>query len=548
MSTFRAPRRLLLLGLLVAATAWGSAASAATIPVTTTGDELVVNGLCSVREAIRAANLDVAQDSCPAGSAVAQDVIRIPAGTYILGLGPAGDDVGTRGDLDVLGSVSLFGVGQRRTIIDGGALDRVFEIHGGPSVAMARLTIRNGLASAGGGMQIGGSANVLLDRVTIRSNTADDGGGVLVLSSGSLSVGHSVIRDNTARGLGGEGGGILLSNLSHVSLAQATVSGNIAAGAIPSAGGGISSFGTLDVIQSKIQANTASNGGGGGIFSGGTATIRQSTVSGNVAALDGGGLSSMSPLTVVNSTFAGNTAQISGGGLFNNGGALALRNSTVSRNAAIGGQGGGLANWNPLVTAAVRNSILGRNTSGAGSRDCFGTIVSQSRNLIQNTTGCTGASPTDIVGRDPRLGGLAQNGGFAPTLRLLPGSRACDAGSACTRTDERGVPRPQGRGCDLGAYELAFCGGRVVNMVGTPGSDRLVGTSGVNSMLGLRGPDRLLGRRGNDFLCGGAGNDVLLGGRGRDRLLGGTGRDTCNGGPGPDSAAGCERTSSLRRR
>jgi len=339
-STFRAPRRLLLLGLLVAATAWGSAASAATIPVTTTGDELVVNGLCSVREAIRAANLDVAQDSCPAGSAVAQDVIRIPAGTYILGLGPAGDDVGTRGDLDVLGSVSLFGVGQRRTIIDGGALDRVFEIHGGPFVAMARLTIRNGLASAGGGMQIGGSANVLLDRVTIRSNTADDGGGVLVLSSGSLSVGHSVIRDNTARGLGGEGGGILLSNLSHVSLAQATVSGNIAAGAIPSAGGGISSFGTLDVIQSKIQANTASNGGGGGIFSGGTATIRQSTVSGNVAALDGGGLSSMSPLTVVNSTFAGNTADLGRGAFQQRGrpGASQLNGLAERRNRGPGGR------------------------------------------------------------------------------------------------------------------------------------------------------------------------------------------------------------------
>ncbi len=548
MQTLRAPRRLLLFGLLAGVSAWGSVASAALIPVTTTADELAANGRCSVREAIRAANLDTAQDSCPAGSATAQDIVRIPAGTYILGLAPAGDDVGSSGDLDVLGSVSITGVGQGRTFIDGGALDRVFEIHGGPTVAMARFTIRNGLASAGGGMQIGGSANVLLDRVTIRNNTADVGGGVRVLSSGSLSVGHSVIRDNTARGAGGQGGGIWLSNASHVSLAQATVRGNIAAGAIPSAGGGISSFGTLDVSQSTIRANTASNGGGGGIFSDGPATIRRSTLSGNAAGLDGGGLSSTSPLTVVNSTFAGNTAELSGGGIFNDGGALALRNATIARNAAAQGQGGGLANWNPLVAAALKNSILGRNAAGAGSPDCFGTILSQSRNLIQNTTGCTGPSATDIVGRDPRLAALAQNGGFAPTLRLRPGSRARDAGAGCARTDERGVPRPQGRACDLGAYELAFCGGHVVDMVGTPGRDRLVGTSGVDSILGLRGRDRLVGRSGNDFLCGGAGPDVLLGGRGRDLLLGGAGRDTCNGGPGADSAAGCERTISLRQR
>jgi CSLREA domain-containing protein len=538
----------MLFGLLAAVAAWGSVASAAVIPVTTTADELTVNGRCSVREAIRAANLDVALDSCPAGSAAVQDIVRIPAGTYILGLAPAGDDVGASGDLDVLGSVSIFGVGQGRTIIDGGALDRVFEIHGGPTVAMARLTIRNGLAAVGGGMQIGGSAKVGLARVTIRNNTADDGGGVLVLSSGSLSVRHSVIRDNTARGAGGQGGGILLSNVSHVSLTKTTVRGNIAAGTIPSAGGGISSFGTLAVIQSKIQANTASNGGGGGIFSDGTATIRRSTLSGNVAALDGGGLSSMSPLTVVNSTFAGNTAQLSGGGLFNNGGALALRNATIARNSAVGGQGGGLANWNPVVTATLKNSILGRNIAGGGSPDCYGTILSQGRNLIQNTSGCTGPSATDIVGRGPGLAALAQNGGFAPTLRLRPSSRARDAGLGCARTDERGVPRPQGRGCDIGAYELAFCGGHVVNVVGTPGRDRLVGTSGADGILGLRGPDRLVGRRGNDFLCGGAGRDVLLGGRGQDLLLGGAGRDTCNGGPGPDSAAGCERTISLSRR
>ena len=57
---------------------------------------------------------------------------------------------------------------------------------------------------------------------------------------------------------------------------------------------------------------------------------------------------------------------------------------------------------------------------------------------------------------DPLLGPLADNGGPTPTMALLPGSPAIDAGddSACPPTDQRGVARPQGLACDIGAFEL----------------------------------------------------------------------------------------------
>jgi hypothetical protein len=58
-----------------------------------------------------------------------------------------------------------------------------------------------------------------------------------------------------------------------------------------------------------------------------------------------------------------------------------------------------------------------------------------------------------MITTDPLLGGLGYYGGFTPTVRLLPGSSAINAGSACPATDQRGVPRPQGGGCDIGAYE-----------------------------------------------------------------------------------------------
>ena len=54
---------------------------------------------------------------------------------------------------------------------------------------------------------------------------------------------------------------------------------------------------------------------------------------------------------------------------------------------------------------------------------------------------------------DPRLGPLQDNGGPTPTHALLLGSPAIDASSACPATDQRGVTRPQGAGCDIGAFE-----------------------------------------------------------------------------------------------
>jgi hypothetical protein len=56
---------------------------------------------------------------------------------------------------------------------------------------------------------------------------------------------------------------------------------------------------------------------------------------------------------------------------------------------------------------------------------------------------------------DLLLGPLADNGGPAPTHALLPGSPAIDeAGDDCPGTDQRGVSRPQGDACDVGAFEL----------------------------------------------------------------------------------------------
>ena len=108
------------------------------------------------------------------------------------------------------------------------------------------------------------------------------------------------------------------------------------------------------------------------------------------------------------------------------------------------------------------------------------------------------------------------------------------------------MPRPAGKRCDIGAYELTFCKGVIVNRVGTPGDDLATDqhmqptAAGADGFLGFEGNDGMRGGVADDGLCGGAGKDKLEGEDGSDKLIGGKGRDVCVGGPGSDIAKGCE--------
>ena len=198
----------------------------------------------------------------------------------------------------------------------------------------------------------------------------------------------------------------------------------------------------------------------------------------------------------------------------------------------------------------------------------FGTVTADAFNLfgVDGVAGVTGFTPgpTDLV---PAAGVqlpdildpvLADNGGYTLTHALVPGSPAVDAvPTDCgpPATDQRGVPRPQGAACDIGALEVALCGGQVATRVGTPGDDVLVGTPGDDVLVGLAGNDLLRGGAGNDTLCGGDGDDRLLGNAGQDRLFGeggndllrgGSGDDVLVGGPGDDVLEGGEGTDTCR--
>jgi CSLREA domain-containing protein len=163
----------------------GYSARAATIDVDTTADELDLDGNCSLREAIQAANTDTAVDGCAAGSGA--DTVTVPSGTFALSIAGVGEDGNATGDLDVTDSLTITGAGANTTIIDAtfeGASppDRAIEIIGSSQVEISGVTIRNGRAfDVGGAIKNGDrfthAARLVLRNCIIANSAAGSTGG-----------------------------------------------------------------------------------------------------------------------------------------------------------------------------------------------------------------------------------------------------------------------------------------------------------------------------------------------------------------------------------
>ena len=246
-------------------------------------------------------------------------------------------------------------------------------------------------------------------------------------------------------------------------LADLTVTG----GAADGDGGGIANSGTLTLLRAAVTANqarVAAGRSGGGIASSGTLVVTQSTIAANRAS-NGGGIDLAGALSLTNSTLSGDVAggpgaSGAGGAIHARAGAtLSLVGSTVADNVAFGGSGSGGGISAP--SAMLANTIVANNLSHPPDQSAtfadncsVGALTSQGHNLSSGGD-CSLTAPGDRPGVDPRLGPLADNGGPTDTEALLAGSPATDGGADCPGLDQRGLSRPRGAACDIGAYELA---------------------------------------------------------------------------------------------
>ncbi|HYV14123.1 MAG TPA: choice-of-anchor Q domain-containing protein [Pyrinomonadaceae bacterium] len=372
------------------------------------------DGLCTLREAITAANTDTASGAtageCVAGSNSDSDTITLT--------GVAGTITLLSALPNITADVSINGPGASQLTISGNNNFRVFSLTlSSGLVSFSGLTITNGRISndVGGGIYNQSSANVNVTDTTISNGFAVLGGGIANSSTGTFTITNSTLINNSA-----------------------------------STGGGCyNGLGTLNVINSTLNNNSASNGNGGGIITGST-------------------------LNIINSTLHGNFAGGRGGAIYHNSfdAQISISQSTIVQNtSALGGGGVGNNNGGPI---RIINTIVAHNVSNSGP-DLLGPFVTLGHNLLTNFTGSSGFTlgtnnaNGDLVGASfaplsPLLGPLQNNGGPTQTIALLPGSPAINAGDNCVMsaggclttpltTDQRGISRQVNQTVDMGAFE-----------------------------------------------------------------------------------------------
>ncbi len=367
------------------------------------------------------------------------DTINLAAGTYTLTAVNNNTD-GPNGLPSITSNITINCAGASTTIIERNVIGhafRIFHVAATGNLTLNGLTISDGLA--------------VFDGVDFDSN---DGGGIF--NRGTLTINNCTISDNEADN---DSGGI--QNSGNMTVNNSIISGNEAGGG----GGGIENGGDLTITNSNISNNTAFVSIGGGIQNnGGTLSIENSTISSNEAGDSGAGIANVEggTINIINSTISDNSSGFEGGGIFNSFGTVDMNNVTIAFNNAASG-GGIFEEVSDTINLA--NTIIARNSASSSSPDCSGPLNSLGFNLIQNVSGCTisGDLTGNIIGQDPLLGPLANNGGPTQTNALLPGSPAINAGNPaqpdgvpprCETTDQRGVTRPQGTFCDIGAFEL----------------------------------------------------------------------------------------------
>jgi hypothetical protein len=380
----------------------------------------------------------------------------------------------------------------------------------GSKVTGSNLRADGGFSAQVHGGGIWSDQRVTLIRSSVSANTMfakGDGAGASAgasglgggISSGTLATltdahvtGNSIRTTASQAHAAADGGGIDGSGDVHV--VRSTLSGNSATATslgsdyALAAGGGVEAA-DVTVSTTTLKSNVAtavspgnSTANGGGAFAHGDLHLTASTVSGTVAgapahdgglatatsgAIDGGGSAE-----VVNSTLSGNSAiavadasageaRAFGGVAFPADSTVTFEASTLVRNSVsahahtVTAAGGGVAVG--FANLSITSSILALN-SAPGGPNCSGGVDSGGHNLVGKTAGCAFAQkPSDKVNvANAHIGPLASNGGPTKTIALLTGSPALNwipAAQCGVSTDQRGVHRPQGPKCDIGAYE-----------------------------------------------------------------------------------------------
>ncbi|MDD2699198.1 MAG: choice-of-anchor Q domain-containing protein [Arcobacteraceae bacterium] len=232
-------------------------------------------------------------------------------------------------------------------------------------------------------------------------------------------------------------------------------------------GGGISSYNSdINISKTKFENNRYGGNGGALNINGGNTFINDSWfynnevfADGNPTAYGGAIYIGNGNIEINNSVFSGNSAQDGGAIYVDTDANVNINSTTIGYNISNGSlspmgtaSGGGIYNNGGNIN--IKNTIIASNTDNNNhGPNCYGTIISLGYNIIGDVSNCSiTSSASDIVDmNDTTIGFMMNSTGIINGL--FEGSVAIDSGICTSNFDINGDPRPQGNGCDVGAYE-----------------------------------------------------------------------------------------------
>ncbi|BEP95917.1 hypothetical protein GmRootA79_43010 [Acidovorax sp. A79] len=326
------------------------------------------------------------------------------------------------------------------TTLDGGGLvtldanlvARHFYMNSG-TYALAGLTLVNGQADHGGAIYAN-NVTLSLSNVTLRNNrTLAGGDGGALFTGGNLGSQVTLQRVRAIGNRADYGGGAIYAN---------------------------SEYDTLALNEFVAQNNISANGGGAIDHHGAALTITQSLFQNNSSTASGssGGAVNVDPITsstlsITNTTFVDNSLGDGSGSALSITGVAggSIANSTFANNSGTVA----ISVWAAGTQVTARNTLISATLGGINCNTQGGAVLFDGGNNLQFGGTAAQSCGASMPQADPLLAPLANNGAgyFSQTMALQPGSPAIDAGSGCEVVDQRGVARPIGLACDIGAFE-----------------------------------------------------------------------------------------------
>jgi CSLREA domain-containing protein len=421
---------------------------------------------CTLREAVKEANDTVGLDT----------ITFSVSGTHSLTIG----QLNPQEPLIIDGNGNGTGAGD--TVIDGNDTVRLFLSTAAVTLKDIRLEDGN-ITNPGGdtGAAIRADAALTLNNVTVTSSqitgTGNGSGAGIGAPNGAVTLTDSTVSNNTISAAGINGGAGINAPMG-LNSTNSIVSGNQITAGTSQQGGGISVSGAFSLDRTTVSGNSVAGGTSvtaGGLFNAanpGARSITNSTISGNsgTSTVDAaGGVHLGGDTTITNATFANNSAPAGGADVFASG----VGTDVTAQNSIFGSSQACGVNAGTIAPAMPGHNI------DVGMSCGFGTANGNMQNTNPNIFFAQAGSPLHTV--------------FIPVAASPAIDNADPSCGGGLGTDHRGVTRPQGPACDIGAYERDY---RDLNVLVT-GSGTVTGT-GINCVNGA-------GDCTHEFLDGSAG-------------------------------------------